>query len=85
MNHLLRPRIWPSFPASSGVGTCDVPFRYASEQSRGTAGRFPGTRRKRLRCAWHAHLLGLATAIHEISGLDTDILETREISSGALS
>ena len=29
----------------------------------------PGTRRKRLRCAWHAHLRGLATAIHEISGL----------------
>jgi hypothetical protein len=31
MNHLLRPRIWPSFLASSGVGPCDVPFRYASE------------------------------------------------------
>ena len=31
--------------------------------------RFPGTRRKRLRCAWHAHLRGLATAIHEITGL----------------
>ncbi|MEE8316209.1 MAG: hypothetical protein V3R70_06625 [Syntrophobacteria bacterium] len=31
MNHLLRPRIWPSFRASSGVGSCDVPFRYASE------------------------------------------------------
>jgi len=31
--------------------------------------RLPGTRRKRLRCAWHAHLRDLATAIHEISGL----------------
>ena len=31
--------------------------------------RLPGTRRKRLRCAWQAHLRGLATAIHEISGL----------------
>ena len=31
MNYLLRPRIWPSFPASSGVDPCDVPFRYASE------------------------------------------------------
>jgi len=31
MNYLLRPRIWPSFLASSGVGPCDVPFRYASE------------------------------------------------------
>ncbi|MDH3928245.1 MAG: hypothetical protein OEV22_09920, partial [Deltaproteobacteria bacterium] len=31
MDHLLRPRIWPSFLASSGVRPCDVPFRYASE------------------------------------------------------
>ena len=38
-------------------------------QSRGTAGRLPGTRRKRLRCAWRVHLHGLATAIHETSGL----------------
>jgi hypothetical protein len=29
----------------------------------------PGTRRKRLHCAWHAHLHGLATPIHEMSGL----------------
>ncbi|MDH3556514.1 MAG: hypothetical protein OEV18_15090 [Deltaproteobacteria bacterium] len=39
---------------------CDVPFRYASEpipRSRGTVAR------------WHAHLHGLATAIHEIFGL----------------
>ena len=39
---------------------CDVPFRYASEpipRYRGTVAR------------WHAHLRGLATAIHEISGL----------------
>ncbi|MDH3802829.1 MAG: hypothetical protein OEU80_12195 [Deltaproteobacteria bacterium] len=43
-------------------------FRHAWE-SRGNAGRLPGTRRKRLRCAWHAHLRGLATAIHEIFGL----------------
>jgi hypothetical protein len=27
--------------------------------------RLSGTRRKRLRCAWHAHLHGLATQIHE--------------------
>jgi hypothetical protein len=32
--------------------------------------RLPGTRRKRLRCAWHPHLHDLATAIHETSGLD---------------
>jgi len=31
--------------------------------------RLLGTRRKRLRCAWHAHLCGLATPIHEIFGL----------------
>ncbi|MDH3558942.1 MAG: hypothetical protein OES18_24130 [Deltaproteobacteria bacterium] len=31
--------------------------------------RFPGTRRKRLRCAWHSHLHGLATPIRAISGL----------------
>ena len=30
MNHLLRPRIRPSFLASSIVGPCDVPLRYAS-------------------------------------------------------
>jgi len=60
MNHLLRPRIWPSFLASSGVGPYDVPSRYASEpipRYRGTVAR------------WHVHLRGLATAIHEISGL----------------
>ena len=60
MNDLLRPRIWPSFLASSGVGSCDVPFRYASEP----IPRYRGTVTK-----WHVHLRGLATAIHEISGL----------------
>ncbi len=61
MNDLLRPRIWPSFRASSGVEPCDVPFRYASDsipRYRGTVAR------------WHARLHGLATAIHETSGLD---------------
>jgi hypothetical protein len=55
MNHLLRPRIWPSLLASSGVGPCDVPFRYGNQH--------PAVAR------WHAHPRGLATAIHEISGL----------------
>ena len=41
MNYLLRPRISPSFLASSGVGPCDVPFRYGN-QSLGAAGRLPG-------------------------------------------
>jgi len=76
MNHLLRPRIWPSFRASSGVGPCDVPFRYASDQSRGTAGRLPGGTPiffalAPLRSVPQAgsQFRGLATAIHEISGL----------------
>ena len=60
MNNLLRPRIWASFLASSGVGPCDVPFRYASEP----IPRYRGTV-----AWWHAHLRGLATGIHEISGL----------------
>jgi hypothetical protein len=47
MNHLLRPRIWPSLQASSGVGP--------------------------------AHLRGLATAIHEISGLTVN--QTNEFGS----
>jgi hypothetical protein len=65
MNYLLRPRIWPSFLASSGVGSCDVPLRYASEpipRWRGTVAR------------WPAHLHGLATAIHDTSGLGQTLL-----------
>jgi hypothetical protein len=56
MNHLLRPRIWASLLASSGVGSCDVPFRYGNQH--------PAVAR------WHDHPRGLATAIHEISGLE---------------
>ncbi|MGD8877627.1 MAG: hypothetical protein PVH75_07730, partial [Syntrophobacterales bacterium] len=41
--------IWPSFLASSGVGTRDVPFRYGSQH--------PAVAR------WHAHPRSLATAI----------------------
>jgi len=61
MNYVLRPRIWPSFRASSGVAPCDVPFRYAS----GPIPRYRG-----MVARWHAHLHGLATAIHETSGLE---------------
>jgi hypothetical protein len=39
---------------------CDVPFRYASDQSRGTAGRV---------ARWHILLHGLATEIREVPGL----------------
>ena len=34
---------------------------------------WPGTRRKRLRCAWHTHLRGLSTAILEISWLEKSL------------
>ena len=47
-------------PASSGVCSCDVPFRYASE----SIPRYRGTVARR-----HAHHRGLATAIHKISRL----------------
>src|SRR5512139_3962645 len=33
MNRLLRPRIWPSFRASSGLAPCDVLNKYASGPS----------------------------------------------------
>ena len=82
MNYLLRPRIWPSFLASSGVGPCDVPFRYASEPTpcgcpargasacaaRGTPILFALTALRSVPQAG-SQLRGLATAIHEISGL----------------
>jgi hypothetical protein len=60
MNRLLRPRIWPPFRASSGVGPCDVPFRYAS----GPIPRYRGTVAR-----WLAHLRGLVTPVHETSWL----------------
>ena len=85
MNYLLRPRIWPSFSPSCRLYEPEawrprvflrqaqdrLPLRRTIQVRLGTCTlRLPGTRRKRLRCAWHAHLRGLATAIHEISGLD---------------
>jgi len=39
----------------------------------------PGTRRKRLRCAWHAHLRGLATVVHEISGLSFSVIPMKNL------
>ena len=104
MNHLLRPRIWTSFLASSGVGPCDVPFRYASASILDFGFRisdflpqlmivnltvqiFPfvlwfspvsvqifnphlAIAISQSSTRWPAHFRGLATAIHEISGLD---------------
>ena len=49
-----------SFDRLRTSSPCDVAFRYAS----GPIPRYRGTVAR-----WHAHLRGLATAIHEISGL----------------
>ena len=81
MNYLLRLRIWPSFLASSGVGTCDVPFRYASKPT--PRDELPGgtpiffalaalrsvPHRKRYLRQAGSQFRGLATLIREISGL----------------
>ena len=83
MNHLLRPRIWPFFRASSGVGLCDVLFKYASNPTpcgcparganacaaRGTPILFALAALRSVPQAG-SQFRGLATAIHEISGLD---------------
>jgi len=65
MNNLLRPRIWPSFLASSGVPSTGSgqapPATYRSGTPRN---QHPAVAR------WHNHLRGLATAVHEISGLE---------------
>jgi len=67
MNYLLRPRIWASFSPSCRLSEPEawrprvsVPATYRS-----------GTPRVQLPAVarWHAHLRGLATPIHEISGL----------------
>jgi hypothetical protein len=91
MNDLLRPRSWTSFLASSGSGSCDVPFRYGN-QSRGAAKRLPGGTPilfalAALRSVPQAgsQFRDLATAIHEISGLSEIVLPlTRELQRGDL-
>jgi hypothetical protein len=59
-NHLLRPRIWPSFRASSGCW----PLRRTVQVRLGANLVVP-----RDGCSWHAHLRALATSIHDTSGL----------------
>ena len=56
MNNLLRPRMWPSFRRPR----VSCPATYPSGTPRA---QHPAVAR------WHAHLHGLATAIHETSGL----------------
>ena len=55
--------------ASSGVGPCDVPFRYAS----GPIPRYRG-----MVARWHAHPRGLAIPIRETSGLDIKLVFLKE-------
>ena len=69
MNGLLRPRIWPSFSPSCRLYELEAwrprvlhPARYRSGTPRV---QYPAVAR------WHAHLHGLATAIHETSGLNS--------------
>jgi hypothetical protein len=69
MNHLLRPRIWPSSLASSGVGPCDVPLRYAS----GGKPIFFALAALRSVPQAGSQFRGLATAIHEVSWLKDDV------------
>jgi len=69
MNRLLRPRIWPPFRASSGVGPCDVPFRYASgpiPRYRGTVARWPA------RLAWARRLAMAGRHTHLSWSRDTN-------------
>jgi hypothetical protein len=67
MNRLLRPRIWPSFSPScrlygpeAGRPRVLVPATYRSSTPRNQP---PAVAR------WDNHLRGLATTIHETSGL----------------
>jgi hypothetical protein len=61
MDHLLRPRIWPSSLASSAVGSCDVPFRYASASILDFGFRISDLVRHRAEHgAWRFGSLGLA-------------------------
>jgi|GEM_PF-1910785 len=78
-NHMQQAclaRIFHEWPAATadmtalpGVLGCRTLRRTVQYASGPTPLRLPGTRRKRLRCAWHRSLHGLATAIHEISEL----------------
>ena len=64
MNHLLRSRIWPFFLASSGVPSTGSgqapPTTYCSSTPRVQP---PAVAK------WHVHLCGLATPVHDTSGL----------------
>ena len=66
MNYLLLPRIWrPSWRPR-----VPAPATYRSGTPRN---QHPAVAR------WHAHLRGLATAIHEISGLGFRVFDQKVI------
>ena len=87
MNHILQPRIWPSFSARCRL--------YPPERSPLRDGVEPEAGRPRVShlatyrsgtvqiqhptvARWPAHVHGLATGIHETSGLDqVELEETR--------
>ena len=64
MNHLLRPRIWPSFLASSGVPSTGSGQAHPATYRSGTPQNQPPAVTR-----WPAHLHGLAKTIHETSAL----------------
>jgi hypothetical protein len=78
MNHLLRPRIWPSFLASSGVGSCDVPYQVRLRTNPAVPrDELPGGKPILFALAalrsvpqTGSQFRGLVTAIHEVSGLN---------------
>ena len=68
MNGLLRPRIWQSSRASSGVPSAGSGQAHTATYRSGTPRiQHPVVAR------WHDHLHGLATAIHETFGLESSI------------
>jgi hypothetical protein len=64
MNRLLRPPIWPSFLASSGVPSTSSGQAHPATYYSSTPRNQPPVVAR-----WYDHLGGLATAIHEVSGL----------------
>ena len=79
MNHLLRPRIWPPFSPSCRLYE---PEAWRPRMSTPATYRSGTPRDQHPAIAlWHDHLRGLATAIHETSGLVMDRRDRRNLLS----
>jgi len=67
MNHLMQPRIWPSFSPSFRLYEPEAwrprVLHLATYRSGTVQIQHPAV------AQWHAHLHGLATEIHDTSGL----------------